>query len=243
MEAAAAQPQGGGVRVDTGVYEGGEIPMYYDSMIAKLIVHGKDRADAIARMREALNGFVIRGISSNIPFQAALLAHPEVRRRRLQHRLHRRALPARASRAEDVPHDDPDFLVALAGAAYRRYRERATGISGQLAGHGVVIGEDFTWWWSRATRGRRAPRAGDDPRRRGDHGHGGRAQLRHRQRLALRRHPRQRPVQRRPFTAQIERQGLWIPRRTQRPAHRGPGADRRAPPSCCARCRSRRRRT
>ena len=52
-------------------------PMHYDSMIAKLIVHGRDRADAIARMREALNAFVIRGISSNIPFQAALLAHPK----------------------------------------------------------------------------------------------------------------------------------------------------------------------
>ena len=77
MEAAAPVPHGGGVRVDTGVYEGGEIPMYYDSMIAKLIVHGLDRDDAIAKMREALNGFVIRGVSSNIPFQAALLAHPK----------------------------------------------------------------------------------------------------------------------------------------------------------------------
>jgi propionyl-CoA carboxylase alpha chain len=77
MEAAMPVPAGGGVRVDTGVYEGGEIPMYYDSMIAKLIVHGADRNDAIAKMREALNGFVIRGVSSNIPFQAALLAHPK----------------------------------------------------------------------------------------------------------------------------------------------------------------------
>ncbi|MEI6662347.1 MAG: acetyl-CoA carboxylase biotin carboxylase subunit, partial [Comamonadaceae bacterium] len=65
-----------GVRVDTGVQEGGEIPMFYDSMIAKLIVHGRDRNDAITKMREALNAFVIRGISSNIPFQSALLAHP-----------------------------------------------------------------------------------------------------------------------------------------------------------------------
>jgi len=77
MEAAQPVPEGGGVRVDTGVYEGGEIPMYYDSMIAKLVVHGFDRDDAIRRMREALNGFVIRGVSSNIPFQAALLAHPK----------------------------------------------------------------------------------------------------------------------------------------------------------------------
>lgn len=63
----------GQVRVDTGVYDGGEISMFYDSMIAKLIVHGATREQAISRMRDALNGFVIRGISSNIPFQAALM--------------------------------------------------------------------------------------------------------------------------------------------------------------------------
>lgn len=53
-----------------------KISMFYDPMIAKLIVHGKDRSDAIAKAREALNGFVIRGVQSNIPFHAALLAHP-----------------------------------------------------------------------------------------------------------------------------------------------------------------------
>ena len=72
--------------------------MYYDSMIAKLIVHGTDRNDAIAKMRAALNGFVIRGISSNIPFQAALLAHPQVCVGPVQHRLHCRALRQRALR-------------------------------------------------------------------------------------------------------------------------------------------------
>jgi propionyl-CoA carboxylase alpha chain len=50
--------------------------MYYDSMIAKLIVHAKNRDAAIFRMRGALNSFVIRGISSNIPFQSALMKHP-----------------------------------------------------------------------------------------------------------------------------------------------------------------------
>jgi propionyl-CoA carboxylase alpha chain len=73
MEAAAALPLGGGVRVDTGVYEGGEISMFYDSMIAKLIVHASTRDQAIARMRDALNAFVIRGVASNIAFQAALM--------------------------------------------------------------------------------------------------------------------------------------------------------------------------
>ena len=135
-------PEGGGVRVDTGVYEGGEIPMYYDSMIAKLIVHGVDRSDAIRKMREALNGFVIRGVSSNIPFQAALLAHPQFVSGDFNTGFIAEHY-GKGFRAEDVPHDDADFLVALAAAAYRRYRERAAGISGQLEGHGAVIGEDF----------------------------------------------------------------------------------------------------
>jgi propionyl-CoA carboxylase alpha chain len=142
MEAALPVPEGGGVRVDTGVYEGGEIPMYYDSMIAKLIVHGVDRTDAIAKMREALNGFVIRGVSSNIPFQAALLAHPQFIAGDFNTGFIAEHY-AGGFRAEDVPHDDPDFLVALAAAAYRRYRERAAGITGQLDGHGVRIGEAF----------------------------------------------------------------------------------------------------
>jgi propionyl-CoA carboxylase alpha chain len=132
-----------GVRVDTGVYEGGEIPMYYDSMIAKLIVHGRDRNEAIGKMREALNGFVIRGISSNIAFQSALLAHPQFAAGNFntgfiaEHYAH-------GFHAEDVPHADPDFLLALAAYMYRRYRARAGGIGGQVAGHGAKIGQELT---------------------------------------------------------------------------------------------------
>ena len=142
MEAAQPMPEGGGVRVDTGVVEGGEIPMFYDSMIAKLIVHGVDRADAIAKMREALNGFVIRGISSNIPFQSALLAHPKFQSGDFNTGFIAEQYPQGFASA-DVPHDDPDFLVALAAAAHRRYLERAAGITGQLPGHGVTIAEQF----------------------------------------------------------------------------------------------------
>jgi propionyl-CoA carboxylase alpha chain len=132
-----------GVRVDTGVQDGGEIPMFYDSMIAKLIVHGKDRNEAIAKMREALNGFVIRGISSNIPFQAALLAHPKFVTGEFntgfiaEHYAH-------GFRAEDVPHDDHDFLAALAAFVRRKSRERAAGLSGQLPGYDVKVGQDYT---------------------------------------------------------------------------------------------------
>ena len=132
-----------GVRVDTGVQDGGEIPMFYDSMIAKLIVHGKDRLDAIAKMREALNGFVIRGVSSNIPFQAALLAHPKFVAGDFntgfiaEHYAH-------GFKAEDVPHADPNFLVALAAFVRRKSRERAAGITGQLPGYAVNVGKDYT---------------------------------------------------------------------------------------------------
>jgi propionyl-CoA carboxylase alpha chain len=131
-----------GVRVDTGVHDGGEIPMFYDSMIAKLIVHGKDRNDAIAKMREALNGFVIRGISSNIPFQAALLAHP----RFVSGDFNTGFIAEQYSkgfRAEDVPHDDHDFLAALAAFVRRKSRQRAANLSGQLPGYDVKIGQDY----------------------------------------------------------------------------------------------------
>jgi propionyl-CoA carboxylase alpha chain len=131
-----------GVRVDTGVVDGGEIPMYYDSMIAKLIVHGKDRAEAIAKMREALNGFVIRGISSNIPFQAALLAHPQFVSGAFNTGFIAEHY-ADGFRAEDVPHDDANFLVALAAFVRRKSRERAAGLSGQLPGYGVKVGHDY----------------------------------------------------------------------------------------------------
>ncbi len=131
-----------GVRVDTGVLDGGEIPMFYDSMIAKLIVHGKDRLDAIAKMREALNGFVIRGISSNIPFQAALLAHPKFVAGDFNTGFIAENY-GKGFHAEDVPHADPDFLVALTAYVNRRLLGRAAGISGQLPGHGVTVGEEF----------------------------------------------------------------------------------------------------
>jgi propionyl-CoA carboxylase alpha chain len=111
-------------------------------MIAKLIVHGKDRNDAIAKMREALNGFVIRGVSSNIPFQAALLAHPKF----VQGDFNTGFIAEHYSKgffAEDVPHDDANFLVAIAAFVRRKSRERAAGISGQLPGYAVNAGKDY----------------------------------------------------------------------------------------------------
>ena len=142
MEAAQPVPQGGGVRVDTGVYEGGEIPMFYDSMIAKLITHGRDRNEAIARMREALNGFVIRGISSNIPFQAALLAHPKFTTGDFNTGFIAEHYPKGFSESS-VKHEQASFLLALAAVSHRRSRERAATLTGQRRHREVRIREDF----------------------------------------------------------------------------------------------------
>ncbi|HBP84680.1 MAG TPA: acetyl/propionyl-CoA carboxylase subunit alpha [Gammaproteobacteria bacterium] len=65
-----------GVRVDTGICEGGEVSLHYDPMIAKLVTHGSDREQAAQTMLRALDRFEIRGIQSNIPFLAALVQHP-----------------------------------------------------------------------------------------------------------------------------------------------------------------------
>jgi acetyl/propionyl-CoA carboxylase alpha subunit len=66
-------PSGPGVRIDSGVYSGYEITPYYDSMIAKLIVHGEDRAEALVRMRRALAEYTIMGLKHNIPFHINLM--------------------------------------------------------------------------------------------------------------------------------------------------------------------------
>lgn len=134
--------ESGEVRVDTGVYEGGEISMHYDSMIAKLICHGDTRQQAVERMRDALNAFLIRGVSSNIPFQAALMQHP-----RFVSGIFTTAFIAEEYPngfvAADVPHHDPALLAAVAAFARRRYIDRAVQISGQMGGHPRKVGPNW----------------------------------------------------------------------------------------------------
>ena len=132
----------GQVRVDTGVYDGGEISMFYDSMIAKLIVHGATREQAIARMRDALNAFVIRGISSNIPFQAALMQHPRFQSGNFNTGFIAEEYP-KGFDASMVPHDDPALLVSVAAYVYRAYTDRGASVSGQLQGHERIVGDHW----------------------------------------------------------------------------------------------------
>jgi acetyl-CoA carboxylase biotin carboxylase subunit len=69
-------PGGNGVRIDTHVYAGYTVPPFYDSMIAKLIVQGRDRPEALAKMRVALDTFIIQGVTTTIPFLGTLMDHP-----------------------------------------------------------------------------------------------------------------------------------------------------------------------
>ena len=70
-------PGGFGVRIDTAVYQGYEISPYYDSMIAKVIVKGRDRTEAIQKMKVTLSEFLIEGIITNVDFQLNLLRDPD----------------------------------------------------------------------------------------------------------------------------------------------------------------------
>ena len=119
------------IRVDTGVREGGDISMHYDSMICKLIASAADRPAAVAAMREALDAFVIRGISSNVAFQAALLAHPRFAAGEFDTGFIGEVYPTgfdAVAQAAARPSDDHEaaFMLALAVAVDRRVSAVAT---------------------------------------------------------------------------------------------------------------------
>ncbi|MBY0432167.1 MAG: biotin/lipoyl-binding protein, partial [Rhodospirillales bacterium] len=130
------------VRVDTGVHEGGEISMFYDPMIAKLCAHGKDRAAAISHMRHALDEYYIRGVSHNIPFLAALMAHKRFVAGALTTNFIAEEYP-HGFTAADLPPEDPLILVAVVATVNRRHVERDARISGQMPGHEMVVPEDW----------------------------------------------------------------------------------------------------
>jgi propionyl-CoA carboxylase alpha chain len=136
----AEQP--GQVRIDTGVYEGDEISIYYDSLIAKLIAHGPDRMRAVATMRDALNRFVVRGVSTNIAFQSALMRNARFLEGRLQTGLIAEDFPNGFHPAQAV-HPQPVLVAAVAAYARWCYVDRAGKITGQLRGHGRKVALDW----------------------------------------------------------------------------------------------------
>jgi propionyl-CoA carboxylase alpha chain len=134
--------ESGTVRVDTGVQDGGEISMFYDPMVAKLITYGIERNLAIKHMRRALDEFYIRGISHNIPFLASVLGKQRFVDGKLTTNFIAEEYPD-GFHASDLPPEDPTILVCVAAAVYHLEATRAARISGQLKGHERKVGEAY----------------------------------------------------------------------------------------------------
>jgi propionyl-CoA carboxylase alpha chain len=133
-------PAGAGLRLDTGVFEGAEISVNYDPMIAKLIASGPDRDAAIERLRSALDSFYVAGVQHNIAFLAAAIAKPRFRTGALSTNFI--AEEFHGGFAPPPGFVEPDQVILYAAAlAHRRIREREAAIDGALAGARSEIAE------------------------------------------------------------------------------------------------------
>ena len=121
------------VRVDTGVYEGGEVSIYYDPMIAKLITYGTTRNESIDRMQQALDEYYIRGVSHNISFLNAVFSHPRFRAGDLTTHFIEEEYPE-GFHGLNIDESKKAIFIASAGTIHHRYTSRANKISGQVAG-------------------------------------------------------------------------------------------------------------
>ena len=137
--AGAAVPGGpaeraSGVRVDDGVEEGGEVAVWYDPMIAKLVTAGRDRDEALDRLEMALDRYTVRGVTTNLPFLAALARHPGFRAGELSTAFIDEHFPAGFAAARVAP-PEPAHLVAVA-AWMRREIDRLNAAVGADPGAG-----------------------------------------------------------------------------------------------------------
>ena len=130
------------VRNDTGVYEGGEISMYYDPMIAKLCTWAATRGDAIEVMRNALDGFELEGIGHNIPFLAAVMDHPKFISGDMTTAFIAEEYP---DGFEGVTLDDASLrrIAAATAAMYRVAEIRRTRVSGRMGNHERRVGSEW----------------------------------------------------------------------------------------------------
>ncbi|MGH7046379.1 MAG: acetyl-CoA carboxylase biotin carboxylase subunit [Stellaceae bacterium] len=136
-------PEGEGVRLDGGVFEGAEISIHYDPMIAKLAVYGPDRDTAIARLQDALDSTYISGVQNNVAFLAAVAAKPRFREGRLSTDFIADEFPGGFSPPGAFV--DPDRMILFAAAlAGRRVREAETAIDGRSSGMPAGIPEQWT---------------------------------------------------------------------------------------------------
>ena len=127
------------VRNDTGVFEGGEISMFYDPMIAKLCTWGPDRASAIEAMRTALDTFEVEGIGHNLPFVAAVMDHPKFISGDMTTAFIAEEYPDGFEGVE-LPEDEMTRVIAAAAAMYRVSEIRRARISGRMDNHNRKVG-------------------------------------------------------------------------------------------------------
>jgi propionyl-CoA carboxylase alpha chain len=137
------------VRNDTGVCEGGEISIYYDPMIAKLVTHAPTREAAISAQARALDAFYIDGIRHNIPFLAALMQHPRWQAGRLSTGFIAEEFPEGFSSPAPAG-ATAQAIAAVAAAVDHVLGERKRRISGQMAGRPVVRERRRSVWLDRA---------------------------------------------------------------------------------------------
>jgi propionyl-CoA carboxylase alpha chain len=130
------------VRVDTGIFEGSEVSMHYDPMIAKLVTYGENRQQAIERMADALDAYYIRGVNHNISFLNALILHPRFAEGRLTTNFIADEYPD-GFHAEDVAQSDPMIPVALTAVVHIMLHARRHEISGQTRRFEPVTRNDW----------------------------------------------------------------------------------------------------
>ena len=136
------EPIGEGVRVDSGVYEGGEVSIYYDPMIAKLITFGEDRDQAVASMSKALDTYYIRGVNHNISFLNSLMNHPRFLAGNLTTNFIAEEYQEGFS-SDSMPPDDLMVMMAIAVLANQLRLLRGSKLSGQLSKHQYQPPEDW----------------------------------------------------------------------------------------------------
>ena len=129
-------------RNDTGVYEGGEISMYYDPMIAKLCTWAPTRAESIEAMRHALDGFELEGIGHNLPFLSAVMDHPKFVSGDMTTAFIAEEYPE-GFEGVTLPEDQMRRVVAAATAMYRVSEIRRTRVSGRMDNHERVVGNHW----------------------------------------------------------------------------------------------------
>ena len=136
------QPEGPGIRIDNGMYEGWNVPIDYDPLLAKLIGYGTDRDQAIARLTRALNEYFVGGIKTNIPLFRRILGDGDFRAAKLDTEFLDRMLKRSEDRSED---SRAEAVAAIAAGMFAALGSSEAGKDGSVAAHGSAGSRDSNW--------------------------------------------------------------------------------------------------